>query len=157
MSDITNAYNDSSRPLKHHEELYLPPHLRELKTERNRSKKVWQRFRDPTSKNLFNSAQARFRNAMSEFNQIKNIMISLYTDDTAILSQGKTPDIAIVPLQNYLKNLEAWLVRWKIKLNVDKTEAILFNKKNDEWPKVKVYGTPIKWKKEVKYLEGCSG
>ncbi|GBN07480.1 hypothetical protein AVEN_161190-1 [Araneus ventricosus] len=69
MSDITNAYNNSSRPLKHHEELYLPPHLRELKTARNRSKKVWQIFRDPTSKNLFNRAQARFRNAMSEFNQ----------------------------------------------------------------------------------------
>ncbi|GBN91348.1 RNA-directed DNA polymerase from mobile element jockey [Araneus ventricosus] len=69
MSDITNADNNSSRPLKHHEELYLPPHLRELKTERNRSKKVWQKFRDPTSKHLFNRAQARFRNAMSEFNQ----------------------------------------------------------------------------------------
>ncbi|GBM99666.1 RNA-directed DNA polymerase from mobile element jockey, partial [Araneus ventricosus] len=141
MSDITNAYNNSSRPLKHHEELYLPPHLRELKTARNRSKKVWQRFRDPASKNLFNRAQARFRNAMSEFNQ-----------NTAILWQGKTPDKAIVPLQNYLKNLEAWLVRWKIKLNVDKTEAILFNKKNDDWPKVKVYGTPIEKKKEVKCL-----
>ncbi|GBM51584.1 hypothetical protein AVEN_262404-1 [Araneus ventricosus] len=69
MSDITNAYNNSSRPLKHHEELYLPPHLREIKTARNRSKKVWQRFRDPASKNLFNRAQARFRNATSEFNQ----------------------------------------------------------------------------------------
>ncbi|GBN48651.1 putative RNA-directed DNA polymerase from transposon BS [Araneus ventricosus] len=343
MSDITKAYNNNnSRPLKHHEELYLPPHLRELKTARNRSKKVWQRFRDPTSTNLFNRAQARFRNAMSKFNQslyisqneqlniydgtlcrrtkrlkskrskipqlknpstnppsytdlekaeiiadhlesqftpndfgdpnterrveksirefkneirtskfkkqfgftpqlstthqllrviehineeknsnlataaifldiskafdkvwieglihkliaykftqyiieiiqsyftnkhftvlvknsdstpgklqagvrqggilvrksfvlfmndipqIRNIMISLYADDMAILSQGKTPDKAIVPLQNYLKNLEAWLVRWKIKLNVDKTEAILFNKKNDDWQK----------------------
>ncbi|GBN44281.1 hypothetical protein AVEN_211379-1 [Araneus ventricosus] len=89
---------------------------------------------------------------MNDIPQVRNIMISLYADATAILSQGKTPDKAIVPLQNYLKNLEAWLVRWKIKLNVDKTEAILFNKKNEDWPKVKVYGTPIEWKKEVKYL-----
>ncbi|GBN07479.1 RNA-directed DNA polymerase from mobile element jockey [Araneus ventricosus] len=89
---------------------------------------------------------------MTDIPQVRNIMISLYADDTAILSQGKTPDKAIVSLQNFLKNLEAWLVRWKIKLNVDKTEAILFNKKNDDWPKVKVYGTPIEWKKEVKYL-----
>ncbi|GBO17647.1 putative RNA-directed DNA polymerase from transposon BS, partial [Araneus ventricosus] len=59
---------------------------------------------------------------MNDIPQVRNIMISLYADDTAILSQGKTPDKAIVPLQNYLKNLEAWLVRWKIKLNVDKTE-----------------------------------
>ncbi|GBN29799.1 RNA-directed DNA polymerase from mobile element jockey [Araneus ventricosus] len=85
---------------------------------------------------------------LNDIPQVRNIMISLYADDTAILSQGKTPDKAIVPLQNYLKNLEAWLVRWKIKLNVDKTEAILFNKKNDDWPKVKVYGTPIDWKKK---------
>ncbi|GBL92036.1 hypothetical protein AVEN_60790-1, partial [Araneus ventricosus] len=73
---------------------------------------------------------------------------SFYADGTAILSQGKTPDKAIVPLQNYLKNLKALLVRWKLRLNVDKTEAVLFNKKNDDWPKVKVYGTPIEWKKK---------
>ncbi|GBN32719.1 hypothetical protein AVEN_162443-1 [Araneus ventricosus] len=71
---------------------------------------------------------------MNDILQVRNIMLSLYGDDTAIISQGETPDKAIVPLQNYLKNLEAWLVRWKIKLNVDKTEAILFNKKNDDWP-----------------------
>ncbi|GBO38935.1 RNA-directed DNA polymerase from mobile element jockey [Araneus ventricosus] len=80
---------------------------------------------------------------MNDIPQVRNIMISLYADDTAILSQGKTPDKAIVPLQNYLKNLEAWLVRWKIKLNVDKTEAILFNKKNDDWPKVKYLGVVL--------------
>ncbi|GBN42033.1 putative RNA-directed DNA polymerase from transposon BS [Araneus ventricosus] len=84
---------------------------------------------------------------MNDIPQVRNIMISLYADDTAILSQGKTPDKTIVPLQNYLKNLAAWLVRWKIKLNVGKTEAILFNKKNDDWPEVKIYGTPIEWKK----------
>ncbi|GBM90089.1 RNA-directed DNA polymerase from mobile element jockey [Araneus ventricosus] len=99
-----------------------------------------------------NSGPYNFFLHMNDVPQVRNNMISLYADDTAILSQGKTPDKAIVPLQNYLKNLEAWLVRWKIKLNVDKTEAILFNKKNDDWPKVKVYGTPIEWKKEVKYL-----
>ncbi|GBM71825.1 RNA-directed DNA polymerase from mobile element jockey [Araneus ventricosus] len=89
---------------------------------------------------------------MNDIPQVRNIMLSLYADDTAILLQGKTPVKAIVAIQNYLKNPKAWLVRWKIKLNVDKTEAILFNKKNYNWPKVKVYGTPIEWKKEVKYL-----
>ncbi|GBM87175.1 hypothetical protein AVEN_78690-1 [Araneus ventricosus] len=89
---------------------------------------------------------------MNGISLLRYIMLSLYANDTAILSQGKPPDKGIVPLQNYFKNLETWLVRWKIKLNVGKTEAILFNKKNDDWPKVKVYGTPIEWKKEVKYL-----
>ncbi|GBO45887.1 RNA-directed DNA polymerase from mobile element jockey [Araneus ventricosus] len=77
---------------------------------------------------------------------------ALYAIYTAKLWQGKTPDKAVIPLQNYLKNLEAWLVRWKIKLNVDKTDETLFSKKNDDWPKVKVNGTSIECKKTVKYL-----
>ncbi|GBN60070.1 RNA-directed DNA polymerase from mobile element jockey [Araneus ventricosus] len=44
---------------------------------------------------------------MNDIPQVRNIMISLYADYTAIFSQVKTPDKAIVPLQNYLKNLEA--------------------------------------------------
>ncbi|GBN85061.1 putative RNA-directed DNA polymerase from transposon BS [Araneus ventricosus] len=66
---------------------------------------------------------------MNDIPQVRHIVLSLYADDTAILSQGKTPDKTIVPLRNYLKNLAAWLVRWKVKLNVDKTVAILINKK----------------------------
>ncbi|GBO25343.1 putative RNA-directed DNA polymerase from transposon BS [Araneus ventricosus] len=80
---------------------------------------------------------------MNDISQLRNIILSLYADNTAIFSQGKTPDKAIVPLQNCLKNLEACFLRWKIKLNVDKTESIVFNKKNDDWPNVKVCGTPI--------------
>ncbi|GBM90132.1 putative RNA-directed DNA polymerase from transposon BS [Araneus ventricosus] len=82
---------------------------------------------------------------MIDIPQVRSIMLSLYTYNTDILSQGKTSDKAIETLENYPRNLEAWLVRWKIKLNVDKTEAILFNKKNDYWPKVKVNGTSIEW------------
>ncbi|GBM27752.1 hypothetical protein AVEN_25368-1 [Araneus ventricosus] len=70
MTDILNAYHNSSRPLKPNEELYLPPHISDLKTERNRSKKVWQRSRDSVSKNIYNIAQARFRAAVTDFNQI---------------------------------------------------------------------------------------
>ncbi|GBM65139.1 hypothetical protein AVEN_185781-1 [Araneus ventricosus] len=69
-TDILNAYHNSSRPLKSNEELYLPPHIRDLKTERNRSKKVCQRSRDPVSKNNYNIAQARFRSPNTDFNQI---------------------------------------------------------------------------------------
>ncbi|GBM55489.1 RNA-directed DNA polymerase from mobile element jockey [Araneus ventricosus] len=83
---------------------------------------------------------------------------ALYAIYTAILWQGKTPDKAVIKaaLQNYLKNLEAWLVRWEIKLNVDKTDETLFSKKNDDYKsdeyKVKVNGTSIECKKAVKYL-----
>ncbi|GBL92557.1 Glycerol-3-phosphate acyltransferase 3 [Araneus ventricosus] len=62
---------------------------------------------------------------MNDIPQQRNITLSLYADDTAILAQGKTPEQTLTPLQNYVIKLEAWLVRWKIKLNVDKTEAIV--------------------------------
>ncbi|GBN80276.1 hypothetical protein AVEN_37043-1 [Araneus ventricosus] len=76
----------------------------------------------------------------------------MYADDTALLAQGKTPSQALTPLQNYITKLEAWLIRWKIKLNVDYTEAILFFKQKNDWPKFNIYDTPVHWKNEVKYL-----
>ncbi|GBN01499.1 RNA-directed DNA polymerase from mobile element jockey [Araneus ventricosus] len=69
----------------------------------------------------------------------------MYAEDTALLAQGKTPSQA-------LTTLEAWLIPWKIKLNVDKTKAILFFKQNNDWPKINIYDTPVDWKNEVKYL-----
>ncbi|GBN10856.1 RNA-directed DNA polymerase from mobile element jockey, partial [Araneus ventricosus] len=44
-----------------------------------------------------------------------------------------------------------WLTNWKIQLNVDKTEAIIFSKITN-CPEVKLFGSPIPWKNEVKYL-----
>ncbi|GBO05501.1 hypothetical protein AVEN_270967-1 [Araneus ventricosus] len=128
MSDITNAYNNSSRPLKHQEELYLPPHLIELKTARNRSKKVWQRLRDPTSKNLFNRAQARFRNAMSEFNQSmyisQNEQLNIY-DGTLWrrTKRLKSKRSEISPLKNPDTNLPSHTDLEKAEIIADHLES----------------------------------
>ncbi|GBN31689.1 RNA-directed DNA polymerase from mobile element jockey [Araneus ventricosus] len=89
---------------------------------------------------------------MNDILKQRNIIISIYADDTALLAQGKTPSQALTPLQNYLTKLEAWLIRWKIKLNVDKPEAILFFKQKNDWPKINIYDTPADCKNEVKYL-----
>ncbi|GBN20682.1 hypothetical protein AVEN_208260-1 [Araneus ventricosus] len=78
--------------------------------------------------------------------QQRNITLSLYADDTAILAQCSSP------LPNYIVKLKAWLIRWKIQLNVDKTEAIVFFKNLNNWPKITIYNTPINWKDEIKYL-----
>ncbi|GBN53287.1 RNA-directed DNA polymerase from mobile element jockey [Araneus ventricosus] len=75
----------------------------------------------------------------------------LYADDTAIIAQGKSPQTFIPALQKYILSLETWLTNWKIQLNVDKTEAIIFSKITS-CPEVKLFGSPIPWKNEVKYL-----
>ncbi|GBN97050.1 hypothetical protein AVEN_217213-1 [Araneus ventricosus] len=76
----------------------------------------------------------------------------MYADITALLAQGRTPIQALTLPQNYLTKLEAWLIRRKIKLNVDKSEAILFFKQKNDWPKINIYDTPVDWTNEVKYL-----
>ncbi|GBN51251.1 Papilin [Araneus ventricosus] len=81
----------------------------------------------------------------------KNITLSLYADDTAIIAQGKKTQDFVSALQNYVLNLESCLTRWKIQLNVDKTEAIIFRKLSN-CPEVKLFDTPFPWKDEVKYL-----
>ncbi|GBL84370.1 RNA-directed DNA polymerase from mobile element jockey [Araneus ventricosus] len=88
---------------------------------------------------------------MNDIPKQKNITLSLYADDTAIIAQGKTPQEFVSALQSYIKNLEIWLTSWKIQLNVDKTEAIIFSRISN-CPVVHLFGTPIPWKNEVKYL-----
>ncbi|GBN47825.1 RNA-directed DNA polymerase from mobile element jockey [Araneus ventricosus] len=88
---------------------------------------------------------------MNDIPKQKNITLRLYADDTAIISQGKTPREFVSALQKYILNLESWLTRWKIQLNVDKTDAILFSRLTN-CPEVKSFNTPIPWKNEVKYL-----
>ncbi|GBL90964.1 hypothetical protein AVEN_32050-1 [Araneus ventricosus] len=83
--NIIKAYNDSSRPLKPHEEFFLPPHVYALKTERNHTKMVYQRLRDPASKNAYHRAQARFRTAVTKFNQ------SSYIAETSRLNISDPP------------------------------------------------------------------
>ncbi|KAF8778828.1 RNA-directed DNA polymerase mobile like protein [Argiope bruennichi] len=50
MSDITEAYNNSCRPLKHHEQLYLPPNIRELKKNQKSSEKELAKQQGPLLK-----------------------------------------------------------------------------------------------------------
>ncbi|GBN24405.1 putative RNA-directed DNA polymerase from transposon X-element [Araneus ventricosus] len=64
--DILRAYQNSSRPLKDTEELFLPPQTRQIKTERNHFKKIWQKYRTPANKNKYNSAQTKFRRVITK-------------------------------------------------------------------------------------------
>ncbi|GBM28418.1 RNA-directed DNA polymerase from mobile element jockey [Araneus ventricosus] len=89
---------------------------------------------------------------MNDIPQQKGITLSLYADDTAILAQGKKFSTISNSLSSHIPKLESWLKRWKIQLNVEKTEAIIFSKYFKHCPEIKIYNTPVPWKKEIKYL-----
>ncbi|KAJ4440578.1 hypothetical protein ANN_08723 [Periplaneta americana] len=82
-----------------------------------------------------------------------NIKIYQYADDTAFTSASQTPDFSINKLQHYLPTLELWLQKWKIKLNVAKSQATIFTKcYSRPHTNITLLQTPIPWTSTVKYL-----
>ncbi|GBN07358.1 hypothetical protein AVEN_182094-1 [Araneus ventricosus] len=55
-----------------------------------------------------------------------NTLLCVYSDDTAILARNKNPKYTQIALNRHLKALEDWFIKWKIEINVSKTEAIKF-------------------------------
>lgn len=74
----------------------------------------------------------------------------------AILSRAYNPNFSRKHLQNHIDALELWLQDWKIKINVEKSNAVLFRKKTTKQkpdpPPVKLFDTPVPWLDEAKYL-----
>ncbi|GBM85020.1 putative RNA-directed DNA polymerase from transposon BS [Araneus ventricosus] len=55
----------------------------------------------------------------------------LFADDTAIMSSGKNADTIMTKLNNHLPELGRWLIKWKIKINSDKCQAVYFSRKRN--------------------------
>ncbi|GBO06469.1 putative RNA-directed DNA polymerase from transposon BS [Araneus ventricosus] len=58
----------------------------------------------------------------------------MYADDTAILARHKNPNYIQIALNRHLKALEDWFIKWKIEINVSKTEAIMFANARSYFP-----------------------
>ncbi|GIY82983.1 hypothetical protein CEXT_535531 [Caerostris extrusa] len=54
---IIAAHQAASKPLPTNNKTYLPPSVRVLITNRNNARKLWQIYRDPHSKNVYNHHQ----------------------------------------------------------------------------------------------------
>lgn len=99
----------------------------------------------PTLFNLF----------INDLPQTPQISLSLYADDTALVAQSLNGSLATKYLQTALDNLEEYYERWRIKINVSKSVAVLFSKKRGKKTKtgrLTLFNETIPWKKEAKYL-----
>ncbi|GFY26566.1 hypothetical protein TNCV_2878961 [Trichonephila clavipes] len=63
----------------------------------------------------------------------------LFADDSAALTQGVHLNYTIKAMQNYLVILENWLIDWRIAINVEKTQAIVFRKWGVIDPQTEIY------------------
>ncbi|GFY21596.1 RNA-directed DNA polymerase from mobile element jockey [Trichonephila clavipes] len=79
-------------------------------------------------------------------------MLNLYADDTAILATFKNHKTVTSALNKHLALFENYFNQWKIKINVEKTVAVLFTKRIKPVKPPTLYSTPLQWSQSTKYL-----
>lgn len=83
----------------------------------------------------------------------EHVTTSLFADDTMFYSSYPTQIIAIIRLQRQVDKTVKWLNKWKLKLNVLKTIAVLFGP-NNKSPKrnINISQQLIPWSNQTRYL-----
>lgn len=93
---------------------------------------------------------------ISDFKGAKKCLNAYYADDTAICSATKTTNRSIRNVQAELNRIEKYLTSWKIKINAEKTQFIIFpfNRSRRRLPSVALtfQGHTIERSSDVKYL-----
>lgn len=90
----------------------------------------------------------------------ENTILFQYADDTAIFTKGKNLRISNALMRKYAEVLGAWLVRWRIKPNPDKTQLTAFgSRKSASTVRIEklerlpeVWGQEIRYTNNIKYL-----
>jgi Reverse transcriptase (RNA-dependent DNA polymerase). len=82
--------------------------------------------------------------------------LHIFADDTLITGQSHRPEYAVRQVQQSLALIEPWLEKWRIRINPDKCQAVVFSKKwkhiNERCTPIRINGSDINWTTEAKYL-----
>jgi hypothetical protein len=73
-----------------------------------------------------------------------HVELALYADDTAVTATSRKPALLVSYLEAYLADLELWLKKWRIAINVSKSTAKFFTRRRIQNPRpVLLFGEPI--------------
>lgn len=90
---------------------------------------------------------------INDFPKFDKTDLALFADDSAIYTNSWRTDTIANRLTKAAKKINNHFSKWKIKLNSQKTEAILLTKRRPQiTPKAKVNNIDIEWSETVKYL-----
>jgi hypothetical protein len=83
----------------------------------------------------------------------RHVELALYAEDTAVMATYQKPALLVTYLESYLADLEIWLRKWRIAINVSKSMAMLFTRGQIQAPRrVAFFGEPIVWVDTSRYL-----
>jgi retron-type reverse transcriptase len=83
----------------------------------------------------------------------RHVELALYADDTAVIATSRKSALLVSYLESYLADLEFWVRKWRITINVSKSMAMLFTRKRIQTPRpVALFGEPIVWVDTACYL-----
>jgi hypothetical protein len=83
----------------------------------------------------------------------RHVELALYADDTAVITTSRKPALLVSYLESYLADLELWLRKWRIAINVSKSMAMLFTRGRIQSPRpVALFGEPVVWVDTARYL-----
>lgn len=84
------------------------------------------------------------------------VQLGLFADDTAIYVTHPKPAVIRRYLQEAITALGQWFTRWRIEVNPDKSQAIVFHPSDrrltSDVEPVRLFGSPIPWVAKAKYL-----
>lgn len=75
-----------------------------------------------------------------------------FADDTALVAIGPTMDATKNRMEKGLKEISTYVKKWKIELNPNKTEAILFGRKRPAENYISFEGSKVKFRPSATYL-----
>lgn len=81
----------------------------------------------------------------------KDAETSLFADDTLFFATKRSNREVVATVQRQLNAATEWFNTWRLKLNVQKTQAILFSRKRHN-AHLKVKDAKIPWTNSIKYL-----
>lgn len=83
---------------------------------------------------------------------IRGLKLSQYADDLCILNRATNPEHATMRAEWAAEAIVDYYTRWGLKCNIEKTECIMFSKKKNYRPTVKLKEQTLHYQKQIKYL-----
>lgn len=102
----------------------------------------------PLSPVLFNLFVAD----LPTFQKDQFIHVFQFADDTAVVARGKSVDVARDRFERGVGAIISFAQKWKIRINQQKTEVMLFGRKRPAWPYARFDRRSVRFRASVKYL-----